>query len=165
MPQGGFDPGTSRSQVHCLIHSSILPLHRIWQKNIAVHYSCVNKEISVFSAVCQLISKKIYFIILLLKELHFVFTYCFWCINFFVFFPRNSATSQQNEIVFIVLKPFLSDRYMVPMLSLVYLFYFLMISWLLGKKRVDFMYLWRLSADFKKFWWSFTSLGKPKFDI
>ena len=54
---------------------------------------------------------------------------------------------------------------MVPMLSLVYLFYFLMISWLLGKKRVDFMYLWRLSADFKKFWWSFTSLGKPKFEF
>ena len=59
----------------------------------------------------------------------------------------------------------MSDRYMVPMLSLVYLFYFLMISWLLGKKRVDFMYLWRLSADFKKFWWSFTSLGKPKFEF
>ena len=54
---------------------------------------------------------------------------------------------------------------MVPMLSLVYLFYFLMISWLLSKKRVDFMYLWCLSADFKKFWWSFTSLGKPKFEF
>ena len=50
---------------------------------------------------------------------------------------------------------------MVPMLSLVYLFYFLMISWLLSRKRVDFMYLWCLSADFKNFWWFFTSLGKP----
>ena len=76
----------------------------------------------------------------------------FGALIFLFFFSRNSATSQQNEILFIVLKPFLSDRYMVPMLSLVYLFYFLMISWLLGKKRVDFMYLWRLSADFKKFW-------------
>jgi hypothetical protein len=41
---------------------------------------------------------------------------------------------------------------MVPMLSLVYLFYFLMISWLLSRKRVEFMYLWCLSADFKIFW-------------
>jgi hypothetical protein len=76
----------------------------------------------------------------------------FGALIFLIFFFRNSATSQQNEILFIVLKPFLSDRYMVPMLSLVYSFYFLMISRLLGKKRVDFMYLWRLSADFKNFW-------------
>ena len=51
------------------------------------------------------------------------------------------------------------------MLSLVYLFYFLMISWLLSRKRVEFMYLWCLSADFKNFWSSFTSLGKPKFEF
>ena len=30
-----------------------------------------------------------------------------------MFLSRNSATSQQNEILFIVLKPFLSDGYMV----------------------------------------------------
>ena len=40
-----------------------------------------------------------------------------------------------------------------------------MISWLLSRKRVDFMYLWCLSADFKKFWWFFTSLGKHKFEF
>ena len=53
---------------------------------------------------------------------------------------------------------------MVPMLRLVYLFYLLMISRLFSRKRVDFTYLWCLSADFKIFWWSFTSLGKPKFE-
>ena len=164
-PKGGLIQGPLDLKSTAL--STHLSYHYIeFGKKILLYTNPVqNKEISVFSAVCQLISKKKIFLILLLKDLYLVFTSCFWCINFSIFFARNSATSQQNEILFVVLKPFLSDRYIVPMLSLVYLFYFLMISWLLGKKRVDFMYLWRLSADFKNFWWSFTSLGKPKFEF
>jgi hypothetical protein len=101
-----------------------------------------NKEILFFSAVCQLISKRNILFYSALKIAIFCIYIMFLVHNFFNFSPRNSAISQQNEILFVVLKPILSDRYMVPMVSLVYLFYFLMISWLLSKKRVDFVYLW-----------------------
>ena len=97
-----FNGSATALSTHISYHQS---LHNIeFGKKILLYTNPVqNKEISVFSAVCQLISKKIFFFHSTFKRAIFSIYIMFFVYYFLIFFYRNSATSQQNKILSIVL--------------------------------------------------------------